>query len=208
VVPEPTWLTWSRTLQSIAQAGLTYASDEYDIERYTQVRRLAAEIAATHTDSSAERIEGIFATGTGYPTPKVDVRAAVVVSGEILLVRERSDGSWTLPGGWADPGESPSEAVTREVFEEAGVTVKAVKLLALYDRARHGHEPHADYIYKAFFACEPVGSPTPSASGETDQAAYFDPGSLPQLSSARITAAQIAMVMTHHEDPSLPTEFD
>ena len=205
---EPRWLTWSRTLKAIAQAGLTYAKDPFDIERYVAVRRVAAEIAAAHSDSSAESIEDIFAAEVGYPTPKVDVRGAVVVSGRILLVHERRDGGWTLPGGWADPGESPGEAVARETLEEAGIAVRPVKLIALYDRTRHGHPVHADYIYKAFFLCEPVGASVPMPSQETDGAEYFDPKVLPELSLGRTTPAQIALAMEHYADPALATDFD
>jgi ADP-ribose pyrophosphatase YjhB (NUDIX family) len=205
---EPAWLSWTRALQAVAQAGLNYAEDEYDIARYRDVRRIAAEIAAAHSDSPPEVIEGIFATGAGHPTPKVDVRAAVVLSGAILLVRERSDGLWTLPGGWADPGETPSESVVREVREEAGVEVRAVKLIALYDRARQGHPPYPDSVYKAVFACDPIGPVAPRPSGETDAAAFFAPAALPELSPGRTTATQIARALAHHADPALATEFD
>jgi ADP-ribose pyrophosphatase YjhB (NUDIX family) len=208
VASEPDWLSWVRTLEAIAQAGLNYASDEYDVARYQDVRRIAAEIAAARSDTSAEVIERMFAAESGHPTPKVDVRAAVVVSGEILLVRERSDGQWTLPGGWADPGESPAEAVTREAREEAGVEVRAVKLIALYDRVHQGHPPYPFSVYKAVFACEPLGEVDPHPSGETDGAAFFDPAALPQLSPGRTTSAQIARALAHHADPSLATEFD
>jgi ADP-ribose pyrophosphatase YjhB (NUDIX family) len=207
---EPQWLAWARALQAIAQAGLEFTTGEFDILRYRDVRRIAVEIAAAHTDAPADVIARVFAEGAGYPTPKVDVRAAVVIDGQILLVRERSDGGWTLPGGWADPGETPAEAVAREVREEAGVEVRAVKLIALYDRARQGHPPFADSVYKAIFACAPAGpGPVrPDASGETDGAAFFDPAALPELSAGRTTPAQIARALAHHADPSLPTEFD
>ncbi|HEX3875058.1 MAG TPA: NUDIX hydrolase [Solirubrobacteraceae bacterium] len=208
MTPEPDWLAWTRALQVIAQAGLTYANDEFDIARYTDVRRIAAELAAAHTDTPAETIDRIFATDTGHPTPKIDVRGAIVAAGRILLVRERSDGRWTLPGGWADPGESPSQAVSREVHEESGLTVRAVKLIALYDRARHGHPPRVESIYKAIFACELSGPGMPRPSNETDAAAFFRPTALPDLSLGRTTPAQIARAIAHHADPSLPTEFD
>lgn len=208
VASEPTWLVWTRALRTIAQSGLNYASDEYDLERYRDVRRIAAELAAAHTDVDAELIEGLFAANSGHPTPKIDVRAAVIVSQRILLVRERSDAGWALPGGWADPGESPSEAVVRETREEAGVDVRATKLIALYDRARQGHPPHSEYIYKAIFACDPLGPGAPRASGETDGADFFDPTGLPELSAGRTTPAQIARAFEHHADSSLATDFD
>jgi ADP-ribose pyrophosphatase YjhB (NUDIX family) len=208
VTSDPDWLAWTRTLRDIAQAGLAYANDGYDIDRYLRVRCVAAELAAAHTDAPRETIEGVFAADAGHPTPKIDVRAAVVVAGRILLVRERSDGGWTLPGGWADPGESPSEAVIREVREESGLAVRATKLIALYDRARQGHPPHAEYIYKAIFACELSGPGRPRPSDETDAVAFFAPSAIPGLSLGRTTPAQIARAIAHHADPSLPTEFD
>ena len=208
MTPEPDWLTWTRALQAIAQAGLEFTTGEYDVLRYRDVRRIAAEIAAAHSDAPPEVIEGLFADNVGYPTPKVDVRAAVIVSGEILLVRERSDGRWTLPGGWADPGETPATAVAREVREEAGVEVRAVKLIGLYDRAHQGHPPYPYSVYKALFACEPIGPVAPRPAGETDGAAFFDPATLPPLSPGRTTASQIARALAHHADPSLATDFD
>ena len=104
----PAWLDWAQRLQAIAQTGLTYAADPYDVERYQQIREIAAEIAAAHSDAGFERISGLFADQAGYATPKVDVRGAVFRDDMILLVKERSDGGWTLPGGWADVGDSPA----------------------------------------------------------------------------------------------------
>src|SRR5262245_42148027 len=147
---EPRWLEWARELQSIAQAGLTYAKDPFDVERYQAVRRLAAEMLAAQTGEDADRIHDLFVGEYGHPTPKVDVRGAVFQDDTILLVKERVDGGWTLPGGWADVNESPAEAVVREVFEESGYQTRAVKLLALYDRRKHEHPPHPWHIYKVF----------------------------------------------------------
>ena len=118
--PVPDWLRFARALQGIAQTGLTYARDPFDRERYEQIRTLAAEIAAAGTDGDIETIRAFFASEQGYPTPKLDVRAAVIVQDRILLVREHDDGGWTMPGGWADVGESAAESVVRETREEAG----------------------------------------------------------------------------------------
>lgn len=205
---EPPWLEWVRRLQAIAQTGLTYSRDPFDLERYRDVRRIAAEIAAGHSNGEVAAIEGLFASAAGYPTPKIDVRAALIVKDRILLVRERDDGGWTLPGGWADVGETAAEAVVRETREEAGIEVRAVKLIALYDRQRRGHPRHADYSYKAIFRCEPSGNTTPRAGHEVDQAAFFAPGQLPDLSVARVTPNQIELAFMHQADPALPTEFD
>ncbi len=209
---EPRWLEWARGLQAVAQAGLAYARDPFDMERYRHVRRIAAEMAAEHSAGDAVAIEGLFAMANGYPTPKIDVRAAVIVDDEILLVRECDDGRWALPGGWADLGESPAEAVVRETREEAGVEVCAVKLIALYDRQRHGHPHHPEYSYKAFFLCQPVEAavarPRPRVALEVDDVAFFPRTALPELSVARVTSRQIEVAFAHQLDPALPTEFD
>ncbi len=204
----PAWLRWVRTLQSLAQAGLTYAEDSYDIERYRELRHVAAEMAAGFTDGDARAIEGFFAAAAGYPTPKIDVRAAVIVDGQILLVRERADGGWSLPGGWADVGESAAEATERETREEAGVEVRAIKLIALFDRERRGHPLHVDYSYKAFFACQPIGDVDPRPGPETLGAGFFAPSALPPLSLPRVLPEEIELAFAHAADPGLPTAFD
>ena len=137
----PKWLDWTQRLMAIAQNGLTFAEDPFDRQRYEQIRDIAAEIGSDHSDADAEQVRNLFTQDAGYATPKIDVRAAVFEDGRILLVRERSDGLWTLPGGWADVGESPSVAAVREVREEAGYECRPVRLLAIYDRdhPRHGH---------------------------------------------------------------------
>ena len=148
---QPNWLHWAQQIQAIAQTGLTYTEGMYDRERYHALQQIAAEIMAVGSNGDVQQILDLFAQESGYPTPKVDVRGVVFRDDKILLVLERADGGWTLPGGWADVGDSPAECVVREVREESGFEVRAVKLLALYDRNRHGHDPHPDYIYKLFF---------------------------------------------------------
>jgi ADP-ribose pyrophosphatase YjhB (NUDIX family) len=207
----PAWLEWTRRLQSIAQTGLTYARDPYDIERYGQIRRLAAEIGAAGTGVNSEAIEGFFAAERGYPTPKIDVRACVIVDDRILFVCEQDDGQWSMPGGWADVGESAAEAAVRETREEAGLHVRATKLVALYERERRGHPLHPEFSYKAFFACQPCGgalSGSSSSARETSAAKFFPFSDLPRLSLQRITAQEVALAFAHHRNPELPTEFD
>lgn len=203
------WLEWARRLAAIAQIGLEYASDPFDRERYDEIRGIAAAIAAAHTDASAETIAGLFARDEGYATPKIDVRGVVLREGRILLVRERSDGGWTLPGGWADVGDSPTEAVTREVREETGYTVRVTRLLALYDRdaPRHGHPPYAYHAYKAFFLCELTGGEA-ALSVETDGVDFFAPDDLPRLSNMRVTEPQITRIVALANQPGAPTDLD
>jgi ADP-ribose pyrophosphatase YjhB (NUDIX family) len=204
---DPKWLEWARQLQTIAQAGLTYAQDTFDIERYEAIRRLAAEMLAAQANADLTAVQNLFAGEYGHPTPKVDVRGAIFKDDTILLVKERADGGWTLPGGWADINESPAQAVVREVYEESGYQTRAVKLLALYDRRLHDHPPHPWHIYKLFFQCDLVGG-APTISGETDDVAFFKPSEIPQLSVARVTAAQIARFFDHYRHPEWPTDFD
>ena len=204
---DPQWLTWVKELQAIAQNGLTYGRDPYDLERYAALRQVAAEIAAHYTKVPLPIMQGLFAEETGYATPKVDVRGAVFRDDAILLVRERSDGLWTLPGGWVDVNDPPSVAVEREIREESGYEARAVKLMAVYDRNRHPHPPSPFHIYKLFFLCELQGG-APSHSTETDGVDFFHADQVPPLSTARVTAAQIARAFAHYRNPSWPTEFD
>jgi len=204
---DPRWLDWMQRLQVIAQTGLTYARDPFDVERYEAVREVAAEVAATHTDVDLPHIRDLFAGEVGHATPKVDVRAVVLRGEAILLVRERAEGLWTLPGGWTDIGESAGEAVAREAYEESGYRIRAVKLLALYDRNKHGHPPYPFHTYKLFFQCELIGG-EPTHSMETDGVGFFRENELPELSIMRVTAAQIARLFEHLRHPDWPTDFD
>jgi len=203
-------MAWAKRLQAIAQTGLTYARDQYDVERYRAVRRIATEmIAACSTAISSAELLDIFNCEVGYATPKIDVRAAVFSQDSLLLVKERSEGAWALPGGWADVGDSPSVAAVRETREESGYDVVARKLAALYDRdhQRHGHPPMAYHLYKLFFICEPVGGMA-KPSIETEEVAFFREDRLPNLSVARVTAQQIAHLFGHYRHPEWPTSFD
>ena len=204
---EPNWLTWARKLQAIGQNGLAYSKDPFDLERFEELRELALEILQNYTDSDLPRIRDLFAGEHGHATPKVDVRGVVFNEDAILLVRERADGKWTLPGGWVDVNESPSESVVREVFEESGYQTKALKLLACYDRNRHPHPPHPYHVYKLFFFCEILGG-SPSTSYETDDVDFFKQDAIPELSTGRVTSAQIDRFFEFLRSPDLPTDFD
>lgn len=205
---EPKWLDWARRLQALSQSGLTYSENPFEIERYEKIREIAAEMMAAGSDADPERIRALFAEERGYATPKVDGRGVVFRDGKILLVREVRDGGWTLPGGFADVGDSPSEAVVREVLEESGYIVRAVKLLALWDRTRHGHVPPRPFhLYKVFLRCEIVGG-APQDSHETAEPGFFGEDEIPPLSLGRTTPRQIARLFEHYRDPTLPTDFD
>jgi ADP-ribose pyrophosphatase YjhB (NUDIX family) len=201
------WLAWAQKIQAISQTGLTYSKDAYDLERYRQLRQIAVEIAADHLGASQEEVTAAFAVGSGYPTPKVDIRAVVFQGEQLLFVRERAAGLWSLPGGWADVGESPGEVAVRETLEETGYRVRSSKLLAVFDKAKHGHPPSLDYVYKLFVLCQLEGG-TRETSLETDAVAFFDKDRLPDLESGRVTVAQVNRMFEHHADPTLPTDFD
>jgi len=204
---DPRWLGWAQRLQAIAQDGLTYGQDVYDRERYELLQELAAEIYAEGSGAPLKVIRGLFAEQAGYATPKVDVRGAAFRDGRVLLVQERSDGLWTLPGGFADPGFSPTENVEREMWEESGFTARAVKLALVHERARHTTLSHAFSIYKLCFVCELTGGAA-QESVETAAVGFFAPDALPPLSEGRMTAAQLERMFVHWRNPDLPTEFD
>lgn len=206
----PQWLKWAQRLQAIAQTGLTYAKDPFDIERYESIREISAEIMAAGTCApEIAPILELFKLHAGYATPKVEVRAGVIADGQILLVREKEDGCWTLPGGWADVGDSPSTAVIHEVKQESGYEVAVKKLVALYDRNLHGHPPYPFHSYKAFFLCDLTGgSPITEPNNETLEVGFFAEDELPPLSLIRVTPKQIANLFEHWRNPEWPTSFD
>lgn len=203
------WLEWGQKLQAIAQTGLTYRNNAYDVMRYEQIQAIAAEMIATYANVEPTYLLDLFKQDSGYATPKVDVRGAVFQNDKILLVKEREDGCWTLPGGWVDVGESPSYAVEREIFEESGYQAKAVKLLAVYDRnhPRHGHPPFPYHAYKLFFLCELMGG-SASDSCETEEASFFAEGEIPELSLTRVVPSQVVRLFEHYRNPDYLTDFD
>ena len=205
---EPNWLKWAKQLAALAHNGLTYSKIPYDIERYEHIRDIAAEMMAQGFDLDKTSVIDLFSREEGYATPKVDVRGAVIRDDKILLVREALDGGWTLPGGWADPSQSPTEAVVREVLEESGFEVRVTKLAAVYDRSKHPHLPLVPFhIYKLFFLCEITGG-TATESHETTGVDFFPADSLPDLSISRTLPFQIARMFEHHQNPNLPTDYD
>lgn len=207
-IETPQWVRWARRLQAVAQIGLTYAEDPFDVGRYTEVQQIAAEMLAGGAPGKdmGEWLEE-FRKERGYQTPKVDVRAAVFRDNQILLVREKEDGGWTLPGGWADVGDAPSVAALREVREESGYEASIRKLAAVYDRDRNGHPPSPFHSYKLFFVCDLTGGEA-TLSHETTGVEFFAEDGIPQLSLPRVTPRQIAHMFEHHRHPEWPTTFD
>jgi len=194
-------------VQAIAQNGLAFTRDPFDRARYQQLAELVSALLAAQLQISPGETRGLWAGESGYATPKVDVRGGVFAGDRVLLVRERADGRWTLPGGWVDVNDAPSEAVAREIHEESGYQARAVKLAALVDKNRHPHPPGVYHIYKLFFVCELTGG-SPSASSETDAVDFFPVHALPPLSTGRVLASQIERLYQHWLEPGLPTDFD
>ena len=187
-----------RELQALVQTGLHYTQDRYDKQRYQRLRTISFQLMEAMSASSAADFEAFFLPETGYATPKVDLRACVMREGQVLLVQERSDGRWTLPGGWADQNESPSEGIAREVEEESGFTVEVGALYALKDRARHDYEPTYPFsIYKLFFTASIVGGAAQPGQ-ETQDVQFFDPDDLPALSVGRTLPEDILQGCAHH----------
>ncbi len=203
----PQWLTWLSELQAIAQAGRAYCKDTYCDERYDRIYALAAEIMEHYSDYSAEIVKDLFDKEYGYATPKLDTRAVIFKDNKILLVEERDERLWSLPGGWADVNFSPSENVVREVKEESGFDVSATKLLALFDKQKHQHPPHFPHTYKCFFLCEIIGGEA-ATSHETSNVGFFAVNDLPPLSVHRVTKEQILHFFDMVKVSNLPTEFD
>jgi len=197
-------------LSALAQDGLTFGDSDYDLDRYRQVGELAADLLAAISGRAAAELAIELGRDSGYATPKIDVRGAVFDERErVLLMREKVDGRWSLPGGWADPGDAPSAAVTREVLEETGYQSSAVKLVACWDRDLQGNRPPLPvHVYKLFFLCRSDGAVAPPAALETLDVGWFGLDELPPLSLGRVNHRQLERALAHHRDPSLPTEFD
>ena len=198
---------WTRRLAAIASTGLEYSSNPFDIERYKAVHDVAAEIAAQVWGVDVPAARALFAREGGHTTPKVDVRGGVFRDDAVLLVKERDDGLWSLPGGWAEPDESPSEALVREVLEESGFHTRPLKLAAALNRTHHDLTPYPFSVYMLLFVCEVIrGSPTTSV--ETESVGFFRSNELPELSRYRVTLAQVECLFEHHRHPERPADFD
>ncbi|WP_110934562.1 NUDIX hydrolase [Paenibacillus bouchesdurhonensis] len=203
----PKWLEWAKQIQALAQTGLAYTKDVYDAERYELLREISVDILDSYTTVDREIIELSFANERGYATPKVDIRGVVFKDNKVLLVREKHDGGWALPGGWGDIGLSPSEVAVKEIKEEAGYEVRPVRLLAVLDKKFHQHPPEPYHVYKIFIQCEIVGGEA-AAGLETNGVAFYEENHLPQLSLQRNTEEQIKTMFGFLRNPDQPTIVD
>jgi ADP-ribose pyrophosphatase YjhB (NUDIX family) len=204
-------LTIAKRLQSIAQAGIFYSGDKpFDRERYQEISDLSVQILSQLTDEPIEKIGNLFTQERdGYQTPKVDIRAVVFNElGEILMVKEKVDGCWSLPGGWADVGYTPAEVAVKEVWEETGLEVKTVRVLAVIDKRNHPHPPEGWYVYKIFILCEKIGGKILQNTTETSEIQYFSLNNLPPLSEPRNVISQIELMFEFRDNPAKEVYFD
>jgi ADP-ribose pyrophosphatase YjhB (NUDIX family) len=200
---EDQWLRWAKRLQAIASTGLHFCKDDFDRQRYREVAAIAQSMLASLGNIPIERIEGLLSDfAKGYATPKIDVRGAVIEDGKVLLVREKSDGLWTLPGGFADIGLSATENVIKEIWEEAGIRVSVIGLYSVRHKAKQVYQPDIRDFYKMFFLCRQVEAEPPKPGSETMDAAFFTRDRLPQLSRGRVIESDIEAAFAFHESPA------
>ncbi len=203
--PENEILRTARRIQALAQAGLHYAEDEFDRQRYEELRDLSVQLAASVADKPINKIRDLFTNETGFQTPKVDIRSVVIKDSKVLLARERSDGGFSLPGGFADINYSPAEVAVKEVREETGLEVRVTRVLAVIDTDRHNFPPLEYHYYKIVLLCELTGGEL-TDSNETTEAGFFDFEDLPVLSEKRNTRQlfelirrQLATELTYYD---------
>lgn len=203
----PRWLEWAREIQELCQTGLAFTQSDYETQRYERLIEIAADIVSAKTAAEKEELVGNFSFQPGYATAKIDVRGAVVREGRILLVQERQDERWCMPGGWADVGELPSAMVAREVREESGYEVEPRKVLGVFDANRGGRPLEFYHAFKIIFLCDIIGG-EPRASDETMAVDFFSFDDLPPLSSQRTNERHLDEVRAHLADPHRPAAFD
>ena len=201
------WLRTAQRIQSLAQAGLTYCQNDYDRERYEELMQISAQIVADYSDAPFEKIMDLYGREEGYLTPKVDVRGVIFRNDKLLMVQEKVDQCWTVPGGWADVGYSPSEIAVKEVQEESGIQVVPERLLAVLDKKCHDHPPTPFYTYKIFILCQHTAG-TIAPGSETLDVGYFGLDELPPLSEERLTQAQVQLLFDFHYNPDKTVVFD
>jgi ADP-ribose pyrophosphatase YjhB (NUDIX family) len=190
---ESGWVRYLESVLAVAQNGLAFSTDKHDIERFRKLQEETARALADAAGCDAARVRAWIDLDDRYATPKLDVRALILDGeGRVLLVKERQDEAWTLPGGWCDVGESAGEAVARETLEETGLAVSVVRLLALLDKRKHPHPPQLPHAHKAFFLCRVLGGTLSTSTEETSDARYWSVADLPELSKHRVLSGQIA----------------
>jgi ADP-ribose pyrophosphatase YjhB (NUDIX family) len=194
------WIKVAQQIQAIAQSGLTYSEGKYDIDRYGQLKEISVQMVQHYTGEDYRKIKNLFTKEAGYKTPKVDVRGVVFKDNKILMVKESVDGKWSLPGGWADVCLSPFENAKKEIWEEAGLTVEPVRILAIFDKMKHDHPPDIYHTYKLFILCKNISGELKTGI-ETTAVDYFAENELPEMSLERNIPSQVKQMFRYLEDP-------
>lgn len=210
-MPSNPWLGAVKRVLALSQTGLAFQPNDYDRERYEEIRQISLDLLAHMSNAPVEQIMSILPNDVGYITPKVDVRAVLFNAGQILMVQEKIDNDrWTLPGGWADVGYTPFEVAVKEAFEETGLRTEAVRLLAVFDKSRHDHPEEPWYVYKFFILCEVTGGEILRQTTETSDVAWvkFEDVAGLDLSENRVTYSQITRLLPFAADPTLPVLCD
>ncbi len=197
-----------KRVQALAEIGLEFSQNSFDRERYEELHEISLQILSQVTDVPIEKIVPVILDKNGYKTPKTDVRAVVFnENDQILLIQEKADNRWAMPGGWADVGYSPAEVAVKECFEEAGLKVKATKLLAVLDKQKQNMPPAFEYVYKIFLLCQKLDNNI-SVGAETSDVGWFDENNLPELSTPRNTVDQIKLMFQFHHSEITEPCFD
>lgn len=200
-------INWARELQSLAQTGLAFAQTEYEIDRYSRIMKISAEMISNSTQFDNDKLFSILMEQPGYATPKVDVRTAIVKDNKILLVKEINDGKWAMPGGWMDVGDYPAAAAEREAKEESGFEVKAKKVVGVYDANRNGSPMEFFHAVKIVYLCDIIGG-EPAASKETSEVQFFSFDNLPPFSENRTNKKHIDDILKCLNDKEFQAAFD
>lgn len=200
------WLEWAKELQFIAQAGLTYSKDPFDIERFARIREISAEILSSQSDIPYTKVKELFCNETGFQTPKIDTRAAIFNEDKILLVKE-NNGTWSLPGGWCDVMETIKSNTIKEVREEAGLDVEPIGIIAVQDRNMHNEPPYAYNVCKVFVHCKVTGGQF-CPNTETTESNYFSIDDLPQLAEEKNNREQIELCFKYNNATFWHVPFD
>ena len=201
------WLKWAIEIQSLAQSGLAYTTNVYDKERYERLREISAEMLEEKSNINLEKVKELFCNETGYQTPKIDTRAAIFKDNQILLVHE-NNGTWSLPGGWCDVLESVKSNTIKEVKEEAGLDVKATKIIAVQDRNKHNQPIYAYGVCKIFVMCKSIGGEF-KENIETTEMKYFALDELPEnFANEKCTKEQVEMCFKAKDDDNWQVQFD
>ena len=207
MIEQEQWLKWARELQALAQSALYWCKDPYDIERFQRIRDISAEIMTAKTGLNLDTVKDLFCNETGYQTPKIDTRAAIIQNGKILLVQEKN-GRWAMPGGWCDVDQTPATNAVKEAKEEAGMDVRVTCLVSVEDQDLHNFPPNAYKIIKLMFLCEPLGGEfVPNT--ETIASGWYSESELPEpLANEKCTAAQIRLCFEAFRAKNWETRFD